>query len=428
MPLYDVPDAGINVCNDVRLRCILGVLVDSALSFEPLLAEVLSRGWALFDKVFFTAETCGFSIPVLSAQVPLRVETAVLFAAPFLCLAPRAEFSLNRMQVASGRRRLGCQTGPHIKWMVVLAQCGWTMRLGTRMLERAIMTKARASLLPAGHPVARMLRLAESTMATSWVSAVKLLMNDQKLPSEIPEVMDMPFCTEDKLQQARGDRVARKLVLSEYKWVVVRPILLEYDRLAYHRTVLKELPVFGVPFTSLVPVPRRPSMDLLMLDDGPSTWSRFRLWALVRMSGCWPLPIYGGESLPEYVDSCLMCGTSQVSVGHMLCDCVMVAGDRSHLCGVAGIALPCVSKRQFVLELFKDDATPHARSAHIRFVAAAVGPAVRFLVLGAAGPGDDAPKEDCSSPSLSQDVLCRLEKERSRDYFEVPKEQSEQRA
>ena len=112
-------------------------------------------------------------------------------------------------------------------------------------------------------------------------------MNDQKLPSAIPEVMDMPFCTQKKLQQARGDRVARKLVLSEYKWVVVRPILLEYGRLAYHRTVLKELPVSGVPFTSLVSVPRRPSVDLLMLDDGPSTWSRFRHVELLAVARLW---------------------------------------------------------------------------------------------------------------------------------------------
>ena len=106
----------------------------------------------------------------------------------------------------------------------------------------------------------------------------------------------------------------------------------------------------------------------------------------------------------------------------MLCDCVAVAGDRRRLCRDAGIALPSMSKRQFVYELFREDATSHARCAHIQFVAAAVGLAVRFLVLGDAGPGGDASRGNNSSSVLSQDVLRRLETEQSKEYFDVPEE------
>jgi hypothetical protein len=165
MPLYDAPNAGIDGCNDVRIRRILGVLVDSSLTFAQLLAEVVARGRGLFDKIFFAAETGGVSIPVTAAQVPLRVESAILFAAPFLFLAPKAESTLNRLQVAWGRRLLGCQSGPGLKWSIVTAQCGWCLRLGTRMYERTLMTRARILLLSLAHPTSRLLRLADAVLA-----------------------------------------------------------------------------------------------------------------------------------------------------------------------------------------------------------------------------------------------------------------------
>ena len=78
-------------CDVVSQRRLLGFLIDSGLTFEPLLAETLRRGVALFSHFFNAAETGGFSIPVAAAQVPLRIEPALLFAAPLLAAVPRAE-------------------------------------------------------------------------------------------------------------------------------------------------------------------------------------------------------------------------------------------------------------------------------------------------------------------------------------------------
>ena len=195
-----------------------------------------------FEKVFFAAETGGFSVPITSIQVPLRVESLVLFPAAFLILAPRAEHALNRMQIAWGRHLLAFQTGPHIKWLLVVAQCGWIMRLGTRMVERAILTRARIFLLPSEHAAHRMLRLAVDKQAPSWATCVKALMVDPRFSSPLPEVTSVLGMNPSILAEARRDKLVRKKILSDYKWQVVRPVLLDYDQRAFVQASTTLLP------------------------------------------------------------------------------------------------------------------------------------------------------------------------------------------
>ncbi|CAE7471548.1 MOCOS [Symbiodinium natans] len=71
-------------CDVVDQKHILGVLFDSQLTFLPLLSQSLARGWSMFVDLFHTAETGGFSVPVLSSQVQIRLHPVVLHAAPFL--------------------------------------------------------------------------------------------------------------------------------------------------------------------------------------------------------------------------------------------------------------------------------------------------------------------------------------------------------
>ena len=59
-----------------------------------------------------------------------------------------------------------------------------------------------------------------------------------------------------------------------------------------------ELPGSGYFFASFVLEPRRPPIDLLRFDSGSAAWPKYRLWALVRMSGKRPLPVCGGDELP----------------------------------------------------------------------------------------------------------------------------------
>ena len=127
-------------CDVVTTRNLLGILVDDALTFKPLLAKTLATGGSLFEQFYYTAMSSGFSLPVAAAQVPLRIEPALLYAAALLAGVGGAETALNKLQVTWARRILGCSAGPHMKWSLLVAQCGWAMRLGTRMREKAIIT------------------------------------------------------------------------------------------------------------------------------------------------------------------------------------------------------------------------------------------------------------------------------------------------
>ena len=143
---------------------------------------------------------------ITAAQVPLRVEPAVLYAAPFLILRPNAEHFLNGLQVAWARISLECQAGPHIQWSVLVAQAGWSRRLGTRMLERAIMSRARASLLPLSQSTHGMLASVDAVPAPSWVSVVRRLMSGERLPSFVLDII-LDVFDHSRIELARTDRV-----------------------------------------------------------------------------------------------------------------------------------------------------------------------------------------------------------------------------
>ncbi|CAK0833195.1 unnamed protein product [Prorocentrum cordatum] len=90
-------------CPSVERKVLLGILVDSDLTFAPLLKEILAIGYSCFSKLLYAAESGGFSIPVAAAQVPARVESVILYACPLLAATPGAEAALNKMQVNWGR-------------------------------------------------------------------------------------------------------------------------------------------------------------------------------------------------------------------------------------------------------------------------------------------------------------------------------------
>lgn len=181
-------------CPVVDRKVLLGILVDSDLSYEPLLREIVAVGHGCFSKLLYAAESGGFSIPVAAAQVPARVESVILYAAPLLAAVPGAESAMNKLQVTWGRRLLGCHQGPPIRHAVVIAQCGWPMRLGTRFLEKTLMARARLMVLPGDHPGALMLQAARSLATPTWESAVVALAQRLAPPPAGPGRASLVLC------------------------------------------------------------------------------------------------------------------------------------------------------------------------------------------------------------------------------------------
>ena len=130
---------------------------------------------------------------------------------------------------------------------------------------------------------------------------------------------------------------------------------------------------------------------------------------LIRMTGKWPLPVHGGDELPLLLDCC---PASHVTVVHGLCDCVGVEQARRSLHAAVSCPLERSARSTLIQELFKDDSRHEVRAAHIRFVAAAVGPAVRQLELG---------RMYWTRLALPRSYsLCRLEKEKLGNVSERP--------
>ncbi|CAK0864133.1 unnamed protein product, partial [Prorocentrum cordatum] len=289
LPLLGAPIPGRPGCPVVSQKHLLGVLVDSGLTFGPLLNELCAIGDSCFKKLLFAAESGGFSVPVAAAQVPPRVEAAVLFACPLLAGVPGAEARFNKLQVGWGRRLLGCHGGPPIKHVVVVAQCGWRMRMGTRFIERALMARARLTVLPPDHPGAIMYRASRALCVPTWLSDAAALAS--RLPDPPPDLDSHPLFPPEALRAAQLDPARRKVLLREYRRFALRPALLRYDQQAFAAGASRVLPSLNRSFAALCPGPALPDEGMLTWEPGPSFWRYYRLWAVARMTGAWPLPV-----------------------------------------------------------------------------------------------------------------------------------------
>jgi hypothetical protein len=122
MAMLQSPQLQLEVhCDVVHQKTVLAILLDDQLSFEPCLNQVLARGWSSFVTLFHAAESAGFSVPVLSAQVFVRIQPVVLFAETFLALAPRVLLRLNQLQWRWCKAILGCRYQRELKYHLVTA-------------------------------------------------------------------------------------------------------------------------------------------------------------------------------------------------------------------------------------------------------------------------------------------------------------------
>ena len=164
------------------------------------------------------------------------------------------------------------------------------------------MARARFDVLPAGHPASIVGAAAADLPVRSWLTDAAALA--LVLPSPPLPITEHPAFAGAPLRAAKRCPEARRALLQAYKWQVLRPAMLEYDRAAFQEAAAPALATLGVSFASLCPVPSWPLLDLLQVERGPALWTDLRAWALVRMSGAWLLPVFGGASLSFAAPAC----------------------------------------------------------------------------------------------------------------------------
>ena len=262
----------------------------------------------------------------------------------------------------------------HINGFAALAQVGWQLRLGTLMVERAIVAKARCFLLPEDHPTARLIHIADSFPATHWASMINRFRTHPDFARAIPEITEPTVTSPEVLAAARACPDERRRVLKSYRCHVVRPVLQEYDMCAFSNALASKS-VLGVPFLELQPSLPNCSpvnLDVPMLRSF-NLWSE--QWAIVRCTGCWPVRETRTCKFLAVLSTCISCGRESVDVAHSLCCC---PATRMHFQSLPE-ELRTIDRndREFVKTLFQWHNTSTLRFACVQYVGLCLRDAVQ---------------------------------------------------
>ena len=224
-------------CLVVEQQRILGVLLDAGLTFQPYAMELLARGWASFLSLLHTGEAGGFTLPIMAAEVLSRIVPYFVYGACFLVVVPGILAKLNLLQWRWGKTLLGARYARELKHMLVVAQCGWRLRLGTLAVMEALVMVARIALLPTTHPLSQVVSIAQKCMAQCWLTYVADVTNKLNLPISVPGIAECGLFLQETLRDAHSDVLLRKRVLAQYRQRILRPAFEEYDRIAFFSTV-----------------------------------------------------------------------------------------------------------------------------------------------------------------------------------------------
>ena len=393
----------LEVCDGISIVSTyktLGVTVDEDLTFTPLLKQTLSVGRSVFQKMFRAADAAGFPMLLIAAQTSIRIEPKVLYASAFLAIARDSEHSLNKMQYHWARDILSLSQVRECKWLLAVASCGWSLRLGSRMWEYACVARARALLMPINHPVTRLLHIASALPFWTWPVMIKRFMEGEHLPRVIQDITACSnFCAAE-LEQARSDKVLRRTLLKRYRWEVVRPVLQDYDGAKYTRAAKVTIQPWGATFLEFVPTLAPLPQQLTLAVGVPAMRVWQRIWNIVRLYGCWPDCVHGGEELSFLQTTCKLCGAFSVDVSHAVCECPGTLQWYAELAQEHNVARRA-HVRQLALQLFGPCPIVSERLAHIAFV----GQAIHARMVGV---GEPQPAESCSISDLIETVACKV--------------------
>ena len=293
----------------------LGVLLDKQLRFNPALQRILAIGYDAIDNFVGASNSVSLPLPFQACYVPSRVASQVLHGIEFCIGVVGAEKELNRLQAHWAKRVLGIHGFREGAWQVVAVECGWPRRLGTEMLLRAIMLKARCHLLPPSHPARVLCAGSDVSAQADWLHFLTNIRTRSEFTVSIPDICEV-FSFE-QLEAACPTKSSRQRLLRNYRNVYVLPVLREYDLCAFAQVANNTL----WPYATLQPHLDALPPIMLQLPWASDTWKHYKTWAVVRALGRWPLAIFGVGHLPRFLDCCPLCGRHNIDVRHALQFC-----------------------------------------------------------------------------------------------------------
>ena len=288
--------------------------MDARVTFSKRLDVVCALARQVFEEFFHFVESVGLSPAVIALEVPARIESAVLYGAELLVLAPRAKARLNALQASGAKAILGSRAFTNVRGILAIAECGWPLRLGSLMLRKATVALARMQLMPHDHPARQLVELAAKTPCNSWVQRVLLEMSNPGPQRHIPPIAKSGICPQAVLEEAMSCRAARKNHLRKYRLQIVRPILESKNQQVYASAAAKMLVGLGCRYQDLGADPHGGWLSGLVVS--PVKWRHLRTWWLVRVTGCWPCNLFVPESPSSTLAVCPHCRAVDIVVSH----------------------------------------------------------------------------------------------------------------
>ena len=174
------------------------------------------------------------------------------------------------------------------------------------------MLKARTQLLPDSPQARRILSLVEGSLVCIPLASIERRLG---LSSPLPSITS--FFSARELAEARSTKESRLSLLRHFKASVIRPACIRYDRAAFDAAAARGSWFYALLQSGLRALP----VELLRVDWDRSSWGHYNLWALVRVTGRFPLSFFGFDTVPSTLSFCPLCRLPSTTIAHLLCSC-----------------------------------------------------------------------------------------------------------
>ena len=301
----------------VYQQTYIGISLSRSMTGDSHFSRSRARWHAAFEKLF--AGALSLSIPRLfvAKLVPTHVCPVALYGIAFCIQVHGAEQALNHMQADWARAILNSRGFQQGCWSWLLAECGWTRRLGTAMFGEAVMLAARVSVLPNESFARRVLEVALSPNCSlrTWADGLAVIYERLgNIPSFRHWLLQMGH---QSLDIFTANRNVRKETLRQYRLQVLHPALETYDMSAF----LNQAPD-AWPYTSFNPEPIQLPSELLRAHWRADQWQSYQIWSLCRVTGRLALPPCGIDMFPHSLESCPCCQhPTDIDLQHVLSVC-----------------------------------------------------------------------------------------------------------
>ena len=305
---------------------VLGVWMDQSLSLQPQLDQVRNRLITKSKELVSSLADLGFGLPTIVGQFSSRVEASALHGAEILasygggwrCVAQR----LNEANYQVAKLLLGLPQGASLGaggQVRIFSETRFLTRMGSKFVQRTILARARLQCLPTNSPVYSILRGASNVTGSTWMDDVKDMAQDYGIvPGSAQEFNAFSALSED---QRRNPEVRRRAV-KRWKHQIVMPRIWRKEEI-WFREQLASLAVEGhLPLMHVLPIRQPFPCCVRWAHWGKTMWRFYRARSIARVSGAVPLVCWGNSSNPKMIDTCPLCRRREVSLNHVLGECI----------------------------------------------------------------------------------------------------------